>query len=101
MNSYSPIKSAKLTLVITIIFCVLLAVLTVCTYPILVWFFGQGRIHTIKIVTTAFYLCCPCAWIALISVVKLLKNILKDEIFVLKNVSLMRVLSWFCAFVSA
>lgn len=47
----------------------------------------------------AFYICCPAAWAALVGIIKLLKNIIKEEIFCENNVFLLRLLSWCCAFV--
>lgn len=97
---YNSLTSAKLTRVITWIFAVLLLLLMVFADLLLNWFFGPGRKETIIEILITFYLCCPAAWCALICIHKLLSNIIHEEVFVQKNVSYMRVLSWCCAFVA-
>lgn len=96
---YTDLKSAKVTLVISYCFCALLAVLMIVAKPVLVWFYGSPDKLSMKIIMIAFYICCPAAWIALGGIIKLLKNILKEEIFCENNVFLLRLLSWCCAFV--
>lgn len=98
--NYNSQKSTKLTLVITIVFAVLLLFLMIFARPFLSWYLGLGRLDDINAVCTAFYVCCPAAVIALANIIKLLKNIMKEEIFVSENVRSMRCLSWCCAFVS-
>lgn len=100
--NYTPLKSAKLTLVIDYIFCGLLAVMMVLGYPLVDWFFHyRGDLDVLKIsVLVAFYICCVPAWAALISIAKLMKNIMAGEVFTEKTVFLIRVLSWCCAAVS-
>ncbi|MCM1544522.1 MAG: DUF2975 domain-containing protein [Ruminococcus sp.] len=97
---YTSKKSAKLTLAITFIFCVLLLLLMIIARPLLEWFYGSERQTTIKTVMTAFYFCCPAAWASLASIIKLLLNIINDKIFITQNVTCIRILSWCCAFVS-
>ena len=97
---YTSEKSTKLTLFVTYIFCVLLAVFMFWCYPIAKWACGpSGRDATIAAVV-AFYLCCPAAWAALVGIIRILKNILKDEVFTESTVKILRLLSWCCAFVS-
>lgn len=96
---YTDLKSAKVTLVISYCFCVLLAVLMLTAKPILSWFYGPQGALSMKIIMIAFYVCCPAAWVALGGIIKLLKNILKEEIFCENTVFLIRLLSWCCAFV--
>ncbi len=98
--NYNSQKSTKLTLALTFIFCALLGVLMFAAYPFLIWFLGRQRMADIKVLLCAFYSCCPAAWIALLSIIKLLKNIMKEEIFTYANVRSMRILSWCCAFVA-
>lgn len=97
---YTSKKSAKLTMLLTCIFCVLLLIIMVMARPALIWFFGGKRMDIIKTILTAFYICCPAAWIALGGIMGLLVNIIKEKIFITRNVTYMRVLSWCCAFVS-
>lgn len=100
--NYTPLKSAKLTLVIDYIFCALLGVIMIFAYPVFHWFFSF-RANTELLtgtVLTAFYICCIPAWTALISIMKLMKNIMAQEVFTEKTVFLIRLLSWCCAAVS-
>ncbi len=98
---YTSEKSTKLTLLITYAFMALLAVLMVVAIPGARWFFGEiVRQSTIKIMLTAFYVCCPAAWFALIFIMKILKNILSETVFTKDTVSYLRRLSWCCGFVA-
>jgi len=47
---------------------------------------------------TAFYICCPAGWIAIVSLIRLLHNIRKDKIFTRQNVKMLRIISWCFAF---
>lgn len=96
---YSNLKSVKFTLVITYIFCVILGIMMITASPIISFLFGRFGMSKF-IMLIAFYVSCPAAWIALISIIKLLKNILKDEIFSDKSVKHLKRLSTCCAFVS-
>lgn len=96
---YTSLKSAKVTLVMSYVFCGILVLLMIFAKPILSWF-AVGNMRTLYIVMISFYICCPAAWAALVSIIKLLKNILREEIFIEKNVFYLRLLSWCCAFVS-
>ena len=98
---YTSFKSAKLTRIITYLFCILLTFLMVFAHPLLVRFFGSEQVQVIKTVLITFYLCCPAAWCALVSIIKLLNNILSQNVFTAGNVFYLRFLSWLCAFVSA
>lgn len=97
---YSSLTSVKVTRVITVLYCVLLALAMIFASPILHWYFKSGFEKTIKVALIAFYTCCPAAWVALISVWRVLTSILKGEIFTDKMVFAMRLLSWCCGFVA-
>ncbi len=98
---YTSEKSTKLTLYITYAFMALLAVLMVVAVPGARWFFGDiVRDSTVRIMLTAFYVCCPAGWLALIFIMKILKNILAETVFTAKTVACLRYLSWCCAFVA-
>ncbi len=100
--NYTSLKSAKLTLAITYVFCLLLVIMMVLAYPVLSWFFG-GRQEAVKLIFTvmiSFYICCIPAWTALVSIIRLMRNIMSEKIFTHQNVFLIRLLSWCCAFVS-
>ncbi len=97
---YTQVKSTKLTLIVTYIFYALLIWMMIACYPIAQWVIGPGeRVSTLAAVI-AFYSCCPAAWIALFGITKILKNVLKDEVFTRETVKILRVLSWCCAFVA-
>lgn len=98
---YTSEKSAKLTLYINYAFMGLLGVLMVVAIPGARWFFGDAiRETTIKIMLTAFYVCCPAGWLALIFIMKILRNILSENIFTADTVRYLRCLSWCCGFVA-
>ncbi len=97
---YTSEKSTKLTLVVTYIFYVLLVGMMIAIYPIAQWLIGPGHRASTLAAVIAFYSSCPAAWIALYSITRILKNILKDEVFTQDTVKILRVLSWCCAFVS-
>ena len=97
---YTSVTSAKVTRVITILFCVLLFVLMVFGPKLLTLYFGYLAEALAKKVLWAFYLCCPAAWAALICILKLMTNIIRDDVFQPQTVFLMRLLSWCCACVA-
>ncbi len=98
---YTSEKSTRLTLFITYAFMALLAVLMVAAIPGARWFFGDiMRESTIRIMLTAFYVCCPAGWLALIFIMKILRNILAEAVFTSKTVAYLRYLSWCCGFVA-
>ena len=100
--NYTPLKSAKLTLFIDYLFCIVLAGLMFFAYPFFDWFFGfRGNGDFLKVtVLVAFYICCVPAWTALVSIAKLMKNVMKEAVFTENTVFLIRLLSWCCAAVS-
>ena len=54
-----------------------------------------------KRVTGAFYGCAPFAAASLYCLIRLLLNVLKDDVFTAKNVTYIRLVSWFCYAVAA
>ena len=100
--NYTSLKSAKLTLAIDYVFCAVLGGLMFFAYPFFDWFFGfrdNGDFLKVTILV-AFYICCVPAWTALVSIAKLMKNIMAEEVFTENTVFLIRLLSWCCAAVS-
>ena len=98
---YTSVKSAKLTRFIAALFCVLLLALMICAPFVTKKFIGAESQRIIRTAITAFYICCPAAWAALISILKLMTNIIKSKVFITQNVFCMRLLSWLCAYVCA
>ena len=47
-----------------------------------------------------FYGCCPAGWLAIASLLRLLHNIRKGEVFTARNVRMLRILSWSFIFVT-
>ena len=73
------------------------------TLPLLIrWFFDYRMLTALEmtVVLVAFYLCAVAVGIALWSMDKLLRNILKGIVFVWDNVQLVRKIQWCCAAVS-
>ena len=97
---YTSLTSVKVTRVITVLYCILLLLIMIFASPLLRLYYGDGFEKAIKVALTAFYTCCPAAWVSLVYVWRVLTNILKGEIFTDKTVFSMRVLSWCCAFVA-
>ena len=97
---YTPLVSAKITRVITCLFCVLLLGLMIFGPKLLSVYFAYLSAALAKKVLLAFYLCCPAAWAALICILHLMTNIIRGEIFTNQTVFSMRLLSWCCAYVS-
>ena len=83
---YTSKTSAKVTFAITVFFCILLAALMIFASPILNWFFGEKREETVKTVLITFYVCCPAAVVALVSILRLMRNIVREQVFTEKNV---------------
>lgn len=97
---YTSDKSAKLTLGVTYLAAVILALLMVFASPIAKYIIGEGAKNAFLSAVAAFYICCPAAWVALYNIRKILKNVLSDTIFTNETVTLLRQLSWCCAFVA-
>ena len=97
---YTSVTSAKVTRAITVAFCVLLLVLMVFGPKLLSLYFGYLAETLTKKVLLAFYLCCPAAWAALCSILRLMTNIIQEKIFTPQTVFSMRLLSWCCAYVA-
>lgn len=97
---YNSLTSAKVTRAITVVFCILLLGLMFFGPKLLQLYFGYLSDDLTKKVLLAFYLCCPAAWTALVSILYLMTNIIREKVFVPQTVLLMRLLSWCCACVA-
>ena len=98
---YTKEKSTKLTLFITYAFMALLGIMMIAAIPGARWFFGDViRESTVRILLTAFYVCCPAGWLALIFIMKILRNTLNENVFTADTVNYLRYLSWCCGFVA-
>ena len=98
---YTSEKSTKLTLFVTYGFYILLVLMMIWCYPIAKWVIGDRNAGTSTLAAViAFYSCCPAAWYALFGITRILKNVLKDQVFTDDTVRILRRLSWCCAFVA-
>ncbi len=91
-------RSAKLTLIITYIFAVLLVVAVIFLPTLVTWYVEtKGRPQDLgATVMLTCYPCVPFAAVAVVSVIKLLKNILKDLILTEENVKMLKRISMCC-----
>ena len=101
----NPKTSAKISLAICILSAAVLAV-WLFTFPrFLQWFYvsyhglnpAAAKVEqNEKIIITVFYVCAPFAAAALYMLIRLLGNILKDQVFIADNVRYLRLISWCC-----
>ena len=97
---YSSDKSTKLTFYVTYLFGIVLIGLMLFAYPIAKNVLGPNQRVAYLAAVTAFYICCPAAWVALYKIRTLLKNVMADEIFSNRSVALLHQLSLCCLFVA-
>ena len=95
---WTPRHSAKLSLILTdIIF--LIAVIAGIFLPLITSRYIEltGKSQSLRtVLITVCYCCLPFAAAALLTLRRLLKNILKSKAFIGENVRLLRILSWCC-----
>ena len=88
-------KSTALSLVMTYVStAVLIAMMFFAPSFLNYWYSSFGSL--IKTILVTFYCCCPIAFAALYCLLRLLANIKKELVFVPRNVTLLRLLSWCC-----
>lgn len=83
------------------IFCVLVALLP--AMPFVLFWYSHIRVLTAAeylAILIAFYICAVITAVALWKIEQLLRNILRDEVFIRKNVRHIRCIQWCCALVS-
>lgn len=95
-------QSAKCTLWINRIIAFVMAVLCVFLYDLLVWYRNLRGLpwQVCAVILIGFYLCTPAVMYALWCIETLLRNILKDDVFIHANVRCIRRIRWCCAAVS-
>lgn len=99
---WTPEKSAKLSLVLTD-FIFLLSIIIGIFLPFLAGRYIEitGKSQALKtVLVTVSYFCLPFAFILLLALRHLLKNILRSKVFIYENVKLLRILSWCCVAVA-
>jgi hypothetical protein len=97
--------SAKISLGLCIFFAAVLAA-ALFTFPAFMQWFYAGYHHlnpenetvikNVRTVTVSFYACAPFAAAALYMLIRLLTNILREQVFILTNVRYLRLISWCC-----
>ena len=99
---WTPRHSAKLSLILTDIFF-LIAVIAGVFLPLITSRYIEltGKSQSLRtVLITVCYCCLPFAAAALLTLRRLLKNILKSKAFIGENVRLLRILSWCCTAVA-
>ena len=84
-----------------IIFLALVALLP--SMPFILFWYRRIRFLTVSeilAIMVAFYICAIITGVALLTIEQLLQNILKENVFIRKNVSHIRRIQWCCALVS-
>ncbi|MBQ8267726.1 MAG: DUF2975 domain-containing protein [Clostridia bacterium] len=98
-------RSVTLSIVVCFIFVgILTAALFLGPWFVKTWFTvyrgwaenGEAMVDMLKLFSACFYPCAAFAYVTLYSLIKLLFNIKKDEIFIDKNVKYLRRISWCC-----
>ena len=98
-------RSVTLSVVVCFVFvAVLTASLFLCPWFVRLWFTvyrgwaqeGQALKDMMTLFNACFYPCAIFAYVTLYSLLKLLFNIKKDEIFITANVKYLRRISWCC-----
>jgi uncharacterized membrane protein AbrB (regulator of aidB expression) len=84
---WKPKQSVTLSLVVTYLAgAALLAAMYYVPFILTWWIPGS--------LVIVFLACCPAGWAAIVSLLKLLHNIRRGEVFTRRNVKLLRLLSW-------
>ena len=96
---WRPGHSVTLSLVVTYLAGAgLLAAMVLMPRLFNVWYwqYNYGVMAGVSLMNLQylFYICCPAGWAAIISLIKLLHNIRKGEVFTRQNIKLLRLLSW-------
>ena len=94
--------SAKCTLWVNRFLAAAMVALCFFLYDLLVWYSTLRHLswQVCAAIMAGFYLCTPAVCYALWCIEKLLRNILKSEVFILPNVRCIRYIRWCCAWVS-
>lgn len=98
----TSIQSAKFTLWCNRILAAVMAVLCVTLYDLLIWYRSVRALpwQVCAVIFIGFYLCTPAVLYALWCIEKLLRGILKGDVFIHQNVQFLRRIRWCCAIVS-
>ena len=91
-------RSITLSFIFIAVFALILLTADIFCHPITKWFIhlrGMRWQQGVGIMGTV-YVCSIFAWIVLVGMYKLLKNLRRAEVFVEANVRIMRSVSWCC-----
>ena len=100
MNVKSKNFSARLTIVVTGIFSLLLIAVMILFPGLMKFFFGYLPNGITRLVIIAFYCCGHAAAAARYTIFRVMLNVIRDDVFTKKTVFFIRLLSWCCLFVS-
>ena len=94
--------SARVTLWVNRFIAVVMVLLCVFLHDLLVWYSSLRHLpwQVSAAILAGFYLCVPAVMLALWSLEILLRNVLTEQVFILRNVRCIRRVRWCCAFVS-
>ncbi len=94
--------SAKFTLWANRIIALVMVLLCFFLQDLLIWYRDLRQLpwQVCAAIMAGFYLCAPAVMYALWCIEKLLRNVLKEDVFVLANVRYIRRIRWCCASVS-
>ena len=95
---WKPNHSVTLSLVVTYLAGAALLALMIYAPTVLRGMFNMPFFLNKMIII--FYACCPAGWTAIVSLLLLLHNIRKGEVFTRRNVKLLRLISWCFVFVA-
>lgn len=102
-------KSVILSIIVCFVFTVVLTAGVFCgPWIAKLWFvtfrgMNESSAELQRLLTAfhaCFYTCAPCGYIALYCLLKLLRNIKREETFIKRNVQYLRNISWCCVVVA-
>ena len=98
----TSIQSAKCSLWVNRVLALTMGVLCITLYDLLTWYRSLRQLpwQVCAVIFVGFYLCTPAVLYALWCIEKLLRGILKGDVFVQPNVRYLRRIRWCCAIVS-
>lgn len=99
MKNWTKDRSITLSIVCIYIFAAVLLAADIFCYQLTAWFISLRGMHWQQGVgmMVTVYLCSVFAWIALYELLRLLNSLKRGEVFLMKNVRALRIVSWCCA----
>ena len=99
---WTPKHSVVLSLAVTYLGAAALLVMMFALPAYMRWYFVGYRVapRVFDPTLAVFYACCPAGWAAIAALLRLLRNMRAERVFVPQNIKLLRLLSWCCVYVS-